>query len=422
MFNLACLSKKLRLFLILTVIFVALISDASPQASCATEDSPGSSFAYIPANPSFSFALDLNNKAPGEAAPIYSAYWLCKNLVTNSEYKQFLDATNSKKYPSYWSNATYPEGKADHPVLSISLNDAQNYCTWLHSLNPSWNFRLPTEAELENEAAGSNHYQYPWGNQSGSTYDPPTYQLSAKCNYNGVIAAYCLKNYGNTLVTYNNPQSTLYNKQVRLDSILSISSSGVVSGWVDHTTYTGFLYTDLYDQMAANGGYTSPVGSFATGVSEHGCYDIGGDAWSWTSSLITAMNGAESGQLVNAIRGGSWYATLSSCKSTYRGEGRQASGNYATVGFRVAANSLINNPTPSLTPLLLYTPTPMPSSSSSVTPTLIPTMQPTNTQTPIATVLPSTTPVVPEFTIVATLACAITLLFSAVILRKKMHG
>lgn len=213
--------------------------------------------------------------------------------------------------------------------------------------------------------------------------------MTSRCNYNGVVAAYCLKNYGSTLVTYNNPQSTLFNTKVRLDSILSISTNGVVSGWVDHTTYTGFLYTDLYDQVASNGGYTSSVGAYTMGVSEHGCYDMGGDAWSWTSSLITATNGAESGQIVNAVRGGSWYATLSSCKSTYRGEGRQASGGYATIGFRVAANSINTAPTASPT----ANPSSFPTPTSIIT--LAPTAQPTKAS--MQTTAPLTTPTVPEF-------------------------
>jgi formylglycine-generating enzyme required for sulfatase activity len=411
------LRRNLRLFLVLAVLTIALIPITSSPASAA-EDSPGNSFVYIPANPSFSFAVDLNNRSPGEASPINSGYWLNKYLVTNSQYKQFLDATNSHRYPSYWSNGNYPDGKADHPVLSISLSDAQNYCTWLTSQNPTWTYRLPTEAELENEVVGSNNYQYPWGTQSGSSYNPTTKELTSKCNYNGVIAAYCLKNYGSTLVTYNNPQSTLYNTQVRLDSILSISTSGVVSGWVNHDTYTGFLYTDLYDQMAANGGYTSSVGAYTNGVSEHGCYDMGGNAWSWTSSLITATNGAESGQTVNAIRGGSWYATLSSCKSTYRGEGRQASGGYATVGFRVAANPLTDTPTSSPTPTPAGTPSATSSSSSNTISTTT-TAQPTNVQTPTPTNSPTATQSVPELTSIAALALVAIITFSAIVLKKR---
>ena len=62
-----------------------------------------------------------------------------------------------------------------------------------------------------------------------------------------------------------------------------------------------------------------------------------GNSWDWTSSVIVAVNGAEAGQSVNAVRGGSWYATKASCALTYRGEGRAPRTGFATVGFRLVA-------------------------------------------------------------------------------------
>ena len=62
-----------------------------------------------------------------------------------------------------------------------------------------------------------------------------------------------------------------------------------------------------------------------------------GNCWEWTSSIEVAQNGAEKGQSVNVIRGGSWYANASSCKTSFRGEGRKASSVYNTVGFRLVA-------------------------------------------------------------------------------------
>ena len=59
--------------------------------------------------------------------------------------------------------------------------------------------------------------------------------------------------------------------------------------------------------------------------------------WKWTSSQITATNGAERGQTVYAIKGGSWYANPNSCKITMSGEGRRPNTGYNTVGFRVVA-------------------------------------------------------------------------------------
>ena len=290
----------------------------------------------IPANPDFKFATDLKNKAgEGESSPITSDYFLDKYLTTNAEYKEFLDATGSKSYPKYWKDGMYPVGKANHPVLSVSYYDAEKYCKWLETKYTDWNFRLPTEAEYENASVGPDHYVYPWGNDAGVTYKDGV--LTSRFNYNGVVAAYCLKNYGANLVTYNNQNSTEYNKQVRLDSMMKISASGNVLDWVDHNNYTEFIYTDLFSAISSFGGYTSPVNEFEDGRSFFGCYDMSGNAYAWTSSKIVAVNGAENGQTVNAVRGGSWYATIDSCKSTYRGEGRNSSGVYDTVGFRVAA-------------------------------------------------------------------------------------
>jgi formylglycine-generating enzyme required for sulfatase activity len=301
-----------------------------------TEKTIDEKLVLIPANPDFAFATDLKNKADGgESSPITSDYYLDKYLTTNAEYKEFLDDTGSKSYPSYWKDGTYPDGKANHPVLDVSYYDAEKYCEWLETQYPNWDFRLPTEAEYENASVGPNHYKYPWGNDAEVTYKDGV--LTSRFNYNGIVASYCLKNYGANLVTYNNKNSTEYNQQVRLDSMVKISASGGVSGWVDHSNYTEFIYTDLFSVISKSGGYTSPVNEFEDGKSYYGCYDMAGNAYSWTSSKIVAVNGAENGQTVNAVRGGSWYATIGSGKSTYRGEGRNPSGGYATVDFRIAA-------------------------------------------------------------------------------------
>ena len=309
---------------------------SSSSASSATTTVPDTSYVLIPANSTFAFTTDLTNTAgTGESSPIDTAYCLNKYLVTNAAYLAFVTATGRSALPGYWSGGTYPSGKADHPVLFVSLADATAYCAWLSSLDTAWTFRLPTEAEWENAAKGSNNYIYPWGNTAGTSYSAGL--LSTVFNYNGVITAYLLANAGTELATYNNASSTLYGTQLPLDSILSLNAAGYVSGWVDHSTYTGFVYTDIMDSINTRGGNTTPVGTYTGGISTYGCYDMAGNAFEWTSSLITAVNGAEAGKTVNAVRGGSWYSTAGSCKTSYRGEGRSASGYYNTVGFRVAA-------------------------------------------------------------------------------------
>ena len=110
-----------------------------------------------------------------------------------------------------------------------------------------------------------------------------------------------------------------------------------MSGWVNHANYTGFVYTDLFKRINDAGGYTLDWDAYPDCASDYEILDMLGNSWDWTSSVIVAVNGAEAGQSVNAVRGGSWYATKASCALTYRGEGRAPRTGFATVGFRLVA-------------------------------------------------------------------------------------
>jgi formylglycine-generating enzyme required for sulfatase activity len=323
---------------VLTLIALLLLIMMRPEMGQSQTAVPDSNFVIIPKNTSFVYKNGITNSGTGEASPIDSAYILHKYLVTNAEYLAFATATNRSK-PSYWKNGTYPMGKGNHPVLWVSLNDANAYCAWLGTKYAGWKFRMPTEAELENAARGPNNYTYPWGNASNTTYTNGI--LTSLYNYNGVVGAYYLANFGTTLATYNDPQSPLYNTSVPVNTIFSINSTGSVTNWIDHANYAGFVYTNVFDSITAAGGFTTPVNQYPNGRSAYGCYDMAGNAYEWTSTLDTAQNGAEKGLLVNMIKGGSWYATGNTCKTSFRGEGRKASGNYATVGFRVATTAKV---------------------------------------------------------------------------------
>ncbi|MDO4587749.1 MAG: SUMF1/EgtB/PvdO family nonheme iron enzyme [Planctomycetia bacterium] len=295
------------------------------------EDVPNDSFAFIPKNTKFKFSFDISNKEKGEAVAIQNDYCLAKFPVTNAEYKKFIDATQRTKFPKYWKDETFPKGKENHPVLWISIQDAQDYCQWLESINSDWEFRLPTEAEWENAAAGPKKWKYPWGNNEKSTYRSKSFELNTLYNYNAVVANQFLSQQDQITVKYSNSDD-----EIDIDSLLSINSRGVVSGWKNKDK-TGFIFTDLFNELVNSGGFTTPVDQYPDGMSYYGCFDMAGNSFDWTSTKIEAQNGAEKGQMVHAIRGGSWYSVGKSCQTTFRGEGRNPQNGYATVGFRVVA-------------------------------------------------------------------------------------
>ena len=319
--------------------FIALL--ISSFYTVAAGEAPDG-FVRIPANPNFSFANALverrpgmrQNSEPGEKSSIKQDYCLAICPVTNEEYATFCKATGHRP-PKYWAGGNFPKGKDRHPVLEISVEDAEAYCKWYGKSHPGWTFRLPTEAEWENAASGAKHFTYPWGNDARLTMEDGL--VKAPFNFNGVVASKYLKEDPKRKVTFVHQKSTRKGESIPLSSVISVGQNGGVKGWVDHKTWTGFIYTDLFKEISANGGYTSAVGAHPEGKSPYGCLDMAGNCWEWTSSTITATNGAERGQQANAIRGGSWYATMNSCQATFRGEGRRPSGCYNTVGFRMAA-------------------------------------------------------------------------------------
>ena len=83
-------------------------------------------------------------------------YYIDIHEVTNAQYKVFLDSMHIEP-PYLWSrDNNYPVGQDGYPVVDVSWNDAALYAEFVGK-------RLPTEAEWEKAARGTDARSFPWG-------------------------------------------------------------------------------------------------------------------------------------------------------------------------------------------------------------------------------------------------------------------
>ncbi len=90
-------------------------------------------------------------------------FHLAKYCVTHKEYHEYLLDTGSEDFPEGWQFGIYRPELSNHPVNTVSAEQADNYAAWL-SEKTGRHFRLPTEAEWEYAASGLRGLEFPWGN------------------------------------------------------------------------------------------------------------------------------------------------------------------------------------------------------------------------------------------------------------------
>ena len=188
--------------------------------------SDGSAMVYVPAG---AFWMG-NDESDPDTNPdewpqhqVYlDAFWIDRTEVTNGQYRRCVkdggcslpSDTGAYFYGDYYGESQYD----DYPVINVDWAQANAFCAWASK-------RLPTEAEWEKAARGTDKRVYPWGN----TFD---------------------------------------GSLVNSDANATFASSK--RAWDD-----GYAST-------------APVGSYEGGASPYGAWDMVGNVHEWTSSLDRA--------------------------------------------------------------------------------------------------------------------------------------
>jgi formylglycine-generating enzyme required for sulfatase activity len=112
--------------------------------------------------PSGTYTLGADDLAPVHRVQL-TGFLIGRIPVTNALYREYLDANPGRPKPNYWDD---PQFNGDQqPLVGVDWNEARSYCQWA-------GMDLPTEAQWEAAARGTDQRRYPWGDE------PPTRELA----------------------------------------------------------------------------------------------------------------------------------------------------------------------------------------------------------------------------------------------------
>ncbi|WP_372369913.1 formylglycine-generating enzyme family protein [Candidatus Uabimicrobium sp. HlEnr_7] len=160
--------------------------------------------------PTAEFKMGFEDEEP-EHQVVLSEYLIDKYPVTNKQFAKFIDSggyqfqgfwsdlgwqwrvNNSISLPAFWDNPKFNDALL--PVVGVSWYEAMAYAAWVGK-------HLPTEAQWELAAKGTDGRQFPWGNEAPcsqrANFRGQSNHLTSVNNFDDIASAYgCIDMAGN---------------------------------------------------------------------------------------------------------------------------------------------------------------------------------------------------------------------------------
>jgi len=140
-----------------------------------TSPKDGTVLVYVPAGEFLMGAREFDEQIDPDEIPMHKVtldgFWIDQTEVTHAQFAIFLTEMGNHGGSATWFEADSGDawievlgpnwvadaGWEDHPVHEVTWFGAEAYCQWVGR-------RLPTEAEWEKAARGTEGLVYPWGN------------------------------------------------------------------------------------------------------------------------------------------------------------------------------------------------------------------------------------------------------------------